>query len=179
MELRRDGKYLILGLEGSGKRTLLNHLQIGDVEEMEDSPDVSALRYKGIELLSWNVPPVSAARLRLPLRPCPAPAPAPAPAAACLPLRLRLRLRLQLRLRLWVLDAGERGPRLRRRDKEYVSQPPHRIPADLPADSHAPAAPPPQTSPVSASSSTPPTTASSPKPLGSSTESWRRNGRRV
>ena len=32
--LRRDGKYLILGLEGSGKRTLLNHLQIGDVEEM-------------------------------------------------------------------------------------------------------------------------------------------------
>ena len=115
--LRRDGKYLILGLEGSGKRTLLNHLQIGDVEEMEDSPDVSALRYKGIELLSWNVPPVSAARLRLPLRPCPAPAPAldqapaPAPAAACLPLRLRLRL--QLRLRLWVLDAGERRPRLR------------------------------------------------------------------
>ena len=74
--LRRDGKYLILGLEGSGKRTLLNHLQIGDVEEMEDSPDVSALRYKGIELLSWNVPPVSAPRLRLPLLPCPAPAPA-------------------------------------------------------------------------------------------------------
>jgi hypothetical protein len=44
-----EGKYLILGLAGAGKRTLLEHLAIGDVVKSDDGK-VSSITYKGIEL---------------------------------------------------------------------------------------------------------------------------------
>ena len=44
-----DGKYLILGLKDAGKRTLLKHLAIGDLETSEDGK-VTSLQYKGIQL---------------------------------------------------------------------------------------------------------------------------------
>ncbi len=45
-----EGKYLILGLADAGKRTLLKHLAIGDLETSDDGK-VTSITYKGIQLL--------------------------------------------------------------------------------------------------------------------------------
>eukprot|EP01043_Picozoa_sp_COSAG02_P013735 COSAG02_NODE_555_length_20407_cov_11.072878_4_plen_183_part_00 len=45
-----EGKYLILGLADAGKRTLLKHLAIGELETSDDGK-VTSIKYKGIQLL--------------------------------------------------------------------------------------------------------------------------------